>query len=455
MGNSRLSFQPPTIDADGVQFCNPREPECVLDFQSPENLPYCLQSDLHYPFGRKFPCMNLTSTQLVEGQGNGGEYFFATRQQKDLSSENVQYTVYPKLCDTRVDNCSKYVYATQPEDFTILIDHGFTSLGLLNQTGTSHTMHGAIMVSDFDLCNEIEAAPQDNIHAEGKRQKPWTETPDGSGHCLVNPNKTARCRRLRSECLDKKEIDVECGYDIIQVKFVLDSMQASLPRLDDPVHQIYNETHRDQGIIIGIDIIYSNVDKNNPFKLPGIPYYTLRFSSRQGENAKWRESSTQLAQIHGAARILNLVDSSAGMKFIVTFIDDDILEFDFATLLSTLTSAITLIFMSSQIVEIYMLSPLSKYRRYYKNLKFQKSIDFSELSEFLKERQESDVTIEPEKLRGSLDSNGLTELLDQRHKNMDDNVTVFRWTTDSNGKRQFSQIEIPSHIVEEADRQTN
>ena len=460
LGNSRITFQAPTRNtSSGASACDPWLPSCEYDFGSPTELAYCTQSQLNYTHGRKFPCSNLTEVDLVSGLGNGGEYFLATKQQGIYTRSGYEAHTLPHFCAAKHDDfntkdrCSPYAYAVQPERFTMLFDHGFSSEEL-NIYGSSRTMKGRLRVSNKALCDSTPVASSSNLDEAGKMYSPWN-----GAYCLVNPNKTATCESKRKTNPDSIQT-IECGYDVLNIDYVLDAVSRENPRLDDPVVKGKSKTHRDQGMVLDVRVIYSNVDQ--PYQigvklLPGNPYYELEFVTFPNQNAKWSVSSDQL--IDGSPfQLLKYQKVSAGLDLHVRFIDDQVLKFDAATLLSSVTSAITLIFVATKIVDFYMLSPLSKFRNYYKRLKFHESINFTQLADFLEDNAAtSDLELNADDLRGSLDEATLSRRTGLSSRSRDSatavgaepNVSLFRWRIRPDGQREFVQIEIPERVLEE------
>ena len=492
LGNSRVTFQAPTRSSTtGEPSCDPSEKGCEYEFGDPAQLAYCSESPLSYFGGRKFPCANLTSFDLVSGLGNGGEYFLATKQQGEYKYERpgrrrTRARTLPHFCYTETNgiytndtNCAKYVYATEPERFTMLFDHGFSAEGLRNISSSSRVMKGALRVSNRALCESTPDAPASNPYAAGTMRHPWS---DATEYCLVNPNKTAKCEKFRKEDPGslKSITRIECGYDVLTLRYILNAAPLGDPRLDEQVNAGKNKTHRDQGIVLDVRVIYSNIDQpGHGYGLPpsSTPYYQLEFRTFSNQSAKWTTSSDELlALAEGSSTVLlpvKYTKANAGIDLHVRFVDDKVLQFDPTTLLSTLTSAITLIFVATKIVDLYMLSPLSKFRNYYRNLKFQDSINFTKLAEFLETTEAGEAPeLSPDHLRGSLDEDELAKVTglsnrsitgestgSQRHRAYETerlaepNVSLFRWRIRPDGQREFVQIEIPERVLEEHGRE--
>ena len=357
-GRSRLSLQAPTIDSTNgnTAGCNLNDPSCLYNFQRPETLSYCSQSNLPYT-GIKFPCSALKASQLATGLGSGNEYFLATKQQVHITSQHSLYKdriggvdykahLHPAFCIQSQTNCSKYAYATDPLQFTALFDHGFVSKGI-NITGESRRMKGVLISNNKELCTERSLAIADKTkQANGNivrvPNEIWKEW-DGY-ECSINPNKTSDCVKNGKSC----------GYDIFSLSILFDLLKqdGSEPNsldidadTEDP-STVQNKTYRDQGINMNIKVTYSN-SPNKPWIDDEISY-RIEIDTVPQQTAKWEESITTFLTSNNSIESIadstpiEITTASAGIKINVEFQDGKVLKWDPSTLLTNLTSALTL-----------------------------------------------------------------------------------------------------------------
>ena len=443
-GNSRLSFRAPTVDN-----CDPGDATCVYAFTPPQHRPYCSQSALPYE-GRKLFCSELPANMITAGLGSGNQFFLASRHQITVTNltndQNVfQSTLLPEYCRQQKDDsdlCEEYVYSSDVLKFTALFDHGFESSGI-DIRGTSQTMNGTIISRNKKLCDGVDTPA-----------KEWDE---GQGLCEISPNKTTACLDLVQKDLDTGS---ECGYDIFTVGALLNTMGPKLPQLDSVASTHgKSKTYRDQGMLMNIVVTYTN---ENAFDLATHPTYTIEIKTVPHQSAKWDTSSTafisstakSLESIASALPI-DVTTSSAGLKINVIFIDRRVLKIDAATLLSSLTSALTLIALASMIVDFCMLSRLSQLRQYYRQLKFTSSIDFSDLKESLHNNNNDTVnpTLDIRALvEGPTSKGGTCNTRKKKNAQVEDGkkqemIELYRWKRKSNGGKEFVQISIPADLL--------
>jgi hypothetical protein len=462
-GNSRLAFRAPTVDN-----CDPEERGCKFDFTNPNKLAYCAQSSLPYP-GRKFPCSQLLADQLVGGYGNGNQYFFATRRQVDLKYKNVyEGTMLPEYCEDDPDqdepNCPSHSYATDIKKFTLLFDHGFKSNGI-DVTASSLEMKGTVISKNQQQCDGLD-------YDSTRTREPNTVWKKWNGvQCEISPNKTTAC--LEALKRDNKYDGHECGYDIFTLGTVFETVRPSLPHLNSLGET--NKTYRDQGMVMNIIVTYTNEET---FFIKSIPSYTMEVATVPNQAAKW--TSSELSFIGGNNTVAGIRDAlpvevntrSAGMKINVIFNDDKVFgAFDFATLLDNLTSALALIAVASIIVDFFMLSKLSALRLYYSEVKFTNSVDFSDMSDYLKDNKHLSINSKMKEMRRMSCSvegveeggrrrtapPGHTETINparpEQHstesKGKQEMVELYRWKRTTNGGKEFVKISVPSNVLEE------
>lgn len=462
-GTNRFSVQQPTVNS-----CDPDAPSCLPVIPDRSKFAYCQRSNLSY-VGHKLPCF-VGDQGIQDDKGVESEHYIKTRsrqvQQLYNSTAQRYYNRGRPLDDA---------YTTDVESFTVLLLHSFFVTfgdGSLPTSGTSSSLHGWLHSRNSALCDRFPDAPEEDEY------RPGTKRPYSNGECLINPNRTKKC-------LDNIEPE-ECGIDIFKLGDLLDAAPSEHPRLDDVVRHSSSdpETYREGGMIVRLVISYDNRDGVFGF-LREKPVYRITVDVQPKQTAKWVWSFNYFDTAAGRNDYARYLYTSHGLIFFVEHRNKSVYTFSFPALLMNITTSLTLIAIASTMVDTLMLSRICGYRHYYRNIKYQNTVDFSDLDSAIKQLQSRGVRLDSKaidlmrldfradedqiaedlaklsNLSGSTIkhpsnlSGGVSEKVVINPAAVDGEndgiamIDLFRWEPTRDGKKRFVKVQVPRSVLEQ------
>jgi hypothetical protein len=276
--------------------------------------------------------------------------FIATRVRQEKETENAT------CLDPNQQTCAKLwsvtydetIFVTAIEDFTVLIDHA-AQVPAINWFYQARDIPGRLKVPDFD--KDWQHA-KENANKLCKDKDGWSD-PSGGSHvssapCYIDPNHPP-----------------SSTLDVFTVSTLLTAAGVDL---DTESYAGSNHSARYEGMTMLVSIDWVN---NAPWTgTLSEPYYVYSLTAMP-KNAfglhqtiwdPYRQNRTLMA-VHGIMLQGNLIG--------------DIGAFEFNTLLLQLTASVTLLLISSTIVD-YAARFGCKYRKYYSTAMVDVTADFSE-----------------------------------------------------------------------------
>jgi ATP P2X receptor len=306
----------------------------------PQNLTYCGPANNTIIVNGnpvvQYPCRYLDQYDSVAPFLEPAALFTATR-----------ITEYPqtlaKGCADQLTPSCQYVngnsttyYVAQPEFFTLLLDHTFSSASLDVAVGAM-SMPGKMIGQDGETIN-----PCDDYTAMGWQCEPHVKIG------LVNQ-----------------------GADVFPLATLLRA--AGIASLED-ISTAIQETHRFAGLILVLSVQYSNyyLDTGS-FKQS---YYSYVYSVQSVVDAEFK--AEQPLQSPGSGAAQRTILDRHGLRILVKQ-SGNVGQFDAATLLITLTSSLGLLAVATLVVDI-LATRVLPLRALYRQYKQMESIDLPEVN---------------------------------------------------------------------------
>jgi len=265
-GVVRLQLQHP------VQSCDPLSSDCRSKFKDMEELPYCLgYSGQSSPSVPQEKCLYLDEYNLVKGSEAFGanslmiptRYSETAQRQECKLSENCDHAY--KFVNTTT------VFVADVESFTLLVDHAM-HCDILDISGAACDYQG--FVRPCGPPYNCELLPLDN-HAHFAAFLDKRASVDD-----VIRNKTRAFWNAGPAIPQKDAFSLPNG-DVLRVGFLADMLNIDL----DASLNYEGHTHRKEGMVIMLHVVYQNYKKNSlPNTLPTI--YEYRFSIPEIETFK-------------------------------------------------------------------------------------------------------------------------------------------------------------------------
>lgn len=381
-GVARMQWQEPT------QKCNPYKLQCNGSYRDASELPYCTQYAGTKPAVLQRECSYFDARDLPENMLNGVflPTFIAKYRQERTCEPGAE------SCDTvwrYIDkhgrrqhgkgyaSPSERYYVADVEDFTLLVDHVFsTANGELQQD--DYQMQGFYLKrGEGEYPRPIKClhkhckgmgmntnggaasflgSPLPRLHKRGRRGFDQEEL-------QADPEETISLAATEQARYSDEVVAIEDG-DVLSLGKIFDLAGASL---DAEMQRRKGDTIRHRGVALVIDIHYENLVRWRLLR-PFNPWYTISVRAMPADTFK-----NTVAELSEDERIRSMAVAYGTMITVIQ--SGNLAQFDPIFALTTLTSAMALLAVATTLTEMLMLYILPRKSEYQK-LKYKESRDF-------------------------------------------------------------------------------
>lgn len=372
------------------------EPGCA--FRLPhDHLRYCGANGTYSYHGNdylRFPCRTLDATDAVYPTVEAHASFLTTRVKE--TPEVIDPRCVPPISAGPLDpECTwgpdpnrneTYYYVSDVTTFTLLLDHTM-AVPEFGVARTSKSMRGSL--KDLDG-NKVDVCAEYQPYWDGFQYGTPPTTPPPAWCDGFHASSQAAKALYEGECVTS--VGLENQHDRIPIKSLLHASGVqSLDHESGLAGEFGPESSRFAGIVLQLDIHYSNMDDPSSFDENDIGYtYTVHAVP----NAEFKVEQVVPGTVHRAPdRVLypdvppakdvppaarRTVLSRHGLRLIVTQ-SGRVGTFDFPTLLIAIVAGLGLMSVAKTGTDIVMAS-LMRDRAAYKQYRTAKTVDFSDLS---------------------------------------------------------------------------